>query len=41
MTERRKTLIRILMFVARLVNDDTEIVEELKTLTTHLSVWCK
>ncbi len=41
MTERRKTLIRVLMFVAKLVNDDTEIAEELKTLTTHLAVWNK
>ncbi len=41
MTERRKSLIRILMFVARLVNDDVEITEELKTLTTHLAVWAK
>ena len=38
MTPRKIILIRILLFVARIVNDDPEWAEALKGLETHINV---
>lgn len=39
MTIRKKILIRILLFVAQLVNDDVAFSEELENLTRHVNLY--
>jgi hypothetical protein len=38
MTNRKAIVIRILLLIARIVNDDDTLAAELKTIETHINV---
>lgn len=41
MTWKEKTIVRILLLVARMLAEDSELREELQNLANHISVWGK